>query len=104
MLDIVAADEDELAVAIDGCALHDAEPAFASFQETRPAPSCQHEGLEGPGDEGDHREREQKGGDREKEVAVGVGIIVGMSGSSAAVPDPSEPQRQRLGERPLINR
>ena len=72
MLDIVAADEDELAVPIDGCAFDDAEPPFATFEETRPAPSRQHEGLEGPGDEGDHREREQEGGEREKE-AVGVG-------------------------------
>src|SRR3970040_1417207 len=71
MLDVAAANEDELAMAIDGCTLDHAEPAFATFEETRPAPSREHEGLEGPGDQGDHREREQKGGDREK-GAVGA--------------------------------
>jgi len=39
MLDIVAADEDELAVGIDGRALDHAKPAFAPFEETRPASS-----------------------------------------------------------------
>jgi hypothetical protein len=34
---------------------------------------------------------------------LSVSVIVGMSGSSAALPHPSS-ERQRLGERPLINR
>ena len=71
------------------CALDHAEPAFAPLRKPDPLRPGQHEGLEGPGDERDHREGEQKGGDREKD-AVGVRHRghVGFLGGRAA---PSEP-------------
>src|SRR6476661_1641802 len=99
MLHRIAADEDELAVSIDRCRFHHAEPSIAPAQEARTAPPGEHEGLERPGDERDERKREQEGGDT-KNDAVGVRRrghfrVLNVSGrrlaAKACLPAPNKP-------------
>src|SRR5262245_62417355 len=87
MLHGVAADEDELAVRIDRCRLHDAEPAVAPAQQARPAPSCKHEGLERPGD-GAMRAN----ANRKAAVMLSVAVIDGIAG-----PERQRPESCRQG-------